>query len=158
MNFIAGRLKCDGGRQRLCRGDWSISLDGVHVGELDGQAQDVVLGIRPQHVAIGESGEADHGELGVKGVVRLVEMLGDATVATVEVHTRASDAGRQGLGDEIDPAEVLQLTVKADARSRVCVGDRVRVKFDAQRACLFDPRTGVNLARGDEILTESGLN
>jgi multiple sugar transport system ATP-binding protein len=77
--------------------------------------QQVELGIRPEHLALG-----DEGELTVSGVVDVVEKLGDSTYLYLNLAN----------GDRV--------TVRAPGHSRVKMGDTVTASAPAGAAHLFN--------------------
>ncbi|GAB3454135.1 ABC transporter ATP-binding protein [Massilia terrae] len=106
MNFIRGEL--DGGGRF---GAGTLALDLPAAATLG--ARPVVLGIRPEHIAI-EPGAP------LAGKVTLVEPMGNHQVVSIE-------AGGQ------------QLSAIDYAQRGFAIGEELRFGFDADRASLFDP-------------------
>jgi multiple sugar transport system ATP-binding protein len=108
MNFIRGRLEVDGGLAFMAR-NRRLPLDGYEFTGRPTPGQEVVLGVRPEHL---EPGEAD-GWQGFK--IDIVEPMGADTVIwcsdgddTLQVRTsgnrKAAPGERLALG--LDPAQV----------------------------------------------------
>jgi multiple sugar transport system ATP-binding protein len=117
MNFIDGSLRA--GAFRAKGFDLAATFE---AGLPDG---DVVLGVRPEDVALG--GEAD--ALSVECGVYEIEPLGAYAIVDVLV------------GEMI-------LRSQARGQPRLANGDRTRFRVDAKHCHLFDPRDGRNLQRG----------
>ena len=82
----------------------------------DTRAAPVEIGIRPEHIAIAEAGDA---RAQLSGVVQLVERLGNLTIAYV-----ATPAG--------------QLVVEGSGEMAIRADDAVGLVFDASRTHMFD--------------------
>lgn len=82
-------------------------------------------------------------------VVRLVEMLGDATVATLEIATANwnSGQGHSEQGNSVEKDQVFDVQSKVGSRSRLQPGDVVGVRMDAEQVHVFDSVTGQNWVR-----------
>jgi ABC-type sugar transport system ATPase subunit len=72
-------------------------------------------------------------------VVNLVEMLGDATIVTVELDRLEDAAGHQG--DE------MYVVSKMEPRNDLQAGQRVSLQVEAGKLHVFDPATGKNWVR-----------
>jgi multiple sugar transport system ATP-binding protein len=114
MNFIRGRIDAD---RRLAAGALAIDLRACFGAA--GPGSEVVLGVRPEHIAIGEG--AAH-----EGRVTLVEPMGHHQVVWI-------DAGGHTLSALVHDGPVL------------ASGDAIRFDIDAARAGLFDPESGQRL-------------
>jgi len=109
MNFVPGEL--DGqGRFR------AAACAGLELGVAVPGARKAVLGVRPEHVAIGAG-------LPYTGKVTLVEPMGSHQVVWI------------GCGG-------LLMSCIAQDTQRYAGGDAVSFGIDASRACLFDPDSG----------------
>jgi ABC-type sugar transport system ATPase subunit len=97
--------------------------------------------VRPEHVRI-EKSRAGHSQ--IDAVVRLVEMLGDSTIATLEVGRTTWDSGAGHIGHNSDVFYVLS---KIEPRSDLQPGDRVAMRVEASGVHLFDAETGENWVR-----------
>jgi multiple sugar transport system ATP-binding protein len=141
MNFIEGQLSRNDRTWCFRRGDWSLELAPSRVGPGSSGPRPAVLGVRPEHVGI--AGQPP-GPSATPAVVRMVEMLGDATVASLEI-TTTSGQGRSA--DGVDQDRGFEVQSKLGARSDLQPGDRVTVEIDASQAHVFDPATGENWVR-----------
>jgi multiple sugar transport system ATP-binding protein len=116
MNFIPCALGAVDGRAALTRGPLQIPLAGNMEGEIRRRnLQSVVVGLRPEHVLVGEGG-------GTPGIVEVAEYLGSEVLVYVRV------------GETI-------LISKASASAMPSPDQPVTVGVEWQRACLFDPET-----------------
>ena len=143
MNFLPGELVGLPGEARFRRGPWTVSL--AHrpmASQVEGPA---VLGVRPENVSI----EKQHspGPDAVSAVVRLVEMLGDATVATVEleaVELVAVESGDCAAGDHRLGGRSPTSATGQHKDTALCVTSKMRPTDDfrvGHRVCLrVDPR------------------
>jgi multiple sugar transport system ATP-binding protein len=136
MNFIEGTLDVHDGRRTFFRGSWETELAGPLVGPWSEGTRPAVLGIRPEHVRVEKPAATDPSMF---AVVRLVEMLGDSTVVTVEV---MAAEGSSAVGRLVHPKEVCSVISKIEPRSDLQPGDRVGLQLDTTRVHLFDPNTG----------------
>lgn len=123
MNFLDCSL--------VAAGDDSVTveIEGTRVafpieGSVDDAGGDVILGVRPQHVAVeGEGTQA------FAGTVRLIEPLDDRSLATID--------GPQG-----------ELSALIDRDNDLADGDDVDVYVNPAELHLFDPETTELIARG----------
>ena len=110
MNFFEGSsLHRDGDRLSVDTLDFSIPLNGRVVAPSD-MGDEVVLGIRPEHVRLASSGMTPTAE----AVVDVVEPLGAHTL----VYVRAGTLPLSMLVDghvELVPGQVVPLTISQDA-------------------------------------------
>ena len=142
MNFIEGTLQHEHGQPRFRRGRWTASLDGrVPSGQSApnhaDQQRTAVLGVRPEDVQLGpESSET------LPAVVRLVEMLGDASVATLEISDETADARNSQHADGAN-----YVLSKTGPHTDLQVGQRVGLSVDTNKLHVFDPTTGENWVR-----------
>jgi multiple sugar transport system ATP-binding protein len=123
MNFIAGTVS-HGAAGRVFRAQ-EIDVDLSPYAFAGGVASDIeaVLGIRPEHVALGEPPPGRHG---ATGLVDMIEPMGaDAVLWT-------SLAG-------------VPITIRVDGERRITPGDRIGFHFDMARASLFDAKSGARL-------------
>ncbi len=126
MNFIAGELTDESGGARFRRGELSVSLAARTLAVAGNRA--AVLGARPEDVRI-EPLDGRQGQ--TPAVVRLIEMLGDSAVITLQV----------------EAAEPFEVLCKAEPRAAWQTGERVGLQINADRAHAFDPATGENWVR-----------
>jgi len=117
MNFIGGRLRrVDAGWEVV--GDQSLTVleDNPEFSEGD----DVVLGIRPEHLHVSPAG------LGISARVEVVEPTG----ATTYVHTRISGTS---------------VTAVFSERRRLQTGEQIGLSLELDRLHLFDSKTGMRI-------------
>ena len=114
MNLLEGSV--DGGRF-VAAGAVIATLAGV--GPRDG----VVLGVRPEDLAIAEPGRGSF-----DAEVYASELTGESVLVTVEI------AGRR-------------LAAKADRHTRLAIGETVGIRVNPARTYLFDAASGERLAR-----------
>ena len=126
MNFVDGTLASDNGALRFRHGGWQVAL-GPQKLRREPAAGGVVLGIRPQDVAI----HRGPGAPGKPGVVTLVEPLGEASVVNVDL------AAGQG------PPVAVASRVPAGAEP--AEGETVGVSLSEGELHLFDASTGESL-------------
>jgi multiple sugar transport system ATP-binding protein len=109
-----------GFRGALCAGDRAVRLGGGHqeVPEIreDRADADYVLGVRPEHVRIGDAGP-------LRGEVYGLEYLGTTQIATV-----TTDAGR--------------IRARLPSSTRLEVGEPVALAFRPEKLSLFDRASG----------------
>ncbi|MGD9722827.1 MAG: ABC transporter ATP-binding protein [Pirellulales bacterium] len=146
MNFIAGTLVDQGGRRRFERGTWTVPLNDR---PLDARPFDssgasalgrrpTVLGVRPEDIAVEPWPSQSPGA--VPAVVSLVEMLGDATLATLQLDEHAGQLDQH-------TSEPVSVICKMGPRMDLQAGQRVGLRVDAAKTHLFDPVTGENWVR-----------
>ena len=117
MNMLPARLAADGANVELDDVRFAVGMPAGHAG------RDVMLGIRPEHVALGR-GQPD----AVQFAVGFVEALGADTL----VHGRL---GKSGIG----------LTVRLPGSARVAAGDSLSLVVPPAHLHLFDAATGARL-------------
>ena len=117
MNFIHGELH-GGSEPRFVAGNASVPLGGYafEAGAPAGTMK-AVLGIRPEHVALGEA--AAKMPFSIESDIEIVEPMGSDTIAWAKL------AGQS-------------FTLRADSEAALNVGDKVRVGFDPARGSVFD--------------------
>ena len=93
---------------------------------------DILIGVRPEHLAITELREA--GEITFKGKVILSEVIGSETIVHVDA----------GLGD------LLRILIPEIYRKPV--GAEIEAGFSPEALYLFSPRDERLLARGGDII------
>jgi multiple sugar transport system ATP-binding protein len=159
INLLSGRVAWqdgkfifDGGRFRMiAAGDEPVGI--VKKQLLNpGQTRDVVIGFRPEHVAVSlaGSGEGMHAE----AVVTAVDRLGD--LALVHLDLTGSElygGGLTGSAKEVkvaSPEEPHSIVARVNTETELAVGDVVKLQVDPQRVLWFDPLTGENLLRDNK--------
>ena len=119
MNFFEGVLDVGGSQKFSCdAGDFPI--DGYAFGDAGPKGGEAWLGIRPEHIAVGE--EAAGMPIRLKATARLVEPLGSDTLV------RATQGQHH-------------IWVRIDGQAEVADGDELDIGFDAARANIFDKHT-----------------
>ena len=112
-------------------GDLSLPIPGVADG-------DVVVGLRPEHLRLAEDGQA-----AMEFEVDVVEPLGDGVIVhgSVSGQLATAPSGTKEVLPRL-PGERAEFTAKFDPSVRPAVGNRLRIGVDADRAHVFDARTG----------------
>ncbi len=120
MNVLPGRLERDGGEAAVVAAGLRLPLAPAQVAAVDGMAgRDVLVGIRPEHLALdGQAG----GDGALAGQVELVERLGSESFAYVET----------GAGT---------VTARLPGEVAVRVGEPLRLAVRDGQFHLFDPQT-----------------
>jgi len=149
MNLLAGRVEqADAGAAIVLGDRASVPVDGD--GATDGlvAGRDVIVGVRPEHVAIA-TGDAPGARL--PGRVRLVEPLGAETIVHLDLDAPkvVRDELREVAAD-VDPMALAELEQEQSNRFTMRVfdgpvpatGERVEVAVPVERVHLFDPTDG----------------
>jgi multiple sugar transport system ATP-binding protein len=115
MNFVGAQARPDAGRQIVVTlpAGKELRLTPRGAGLSSGQA--VELGIRPEHVRLGASGDS---AAALSGTVRILERLGNATIVYVDT-----------------PAGMIVVHDGGDVAAKI--GDSVGIIFDPERVHLF---------------------
>ncbi|MDZ7938837.1 MAG: ABC transporter ATP-binding protein [Rhodoferax sp.] len=99
MNFIKGRLTVEGDRPVVRSGEFSIDVSAYPFLAAPQNGQDVILGIRPEHIHVAADGD----NAVLTGVVKLVEPMGAHQILWVDcqgqrlsIHTESSASYKQG--------------------------------------------------------------
>ncbi len=142
MNFIEGRIVLVDGDWKFRRGTWSVSLAG-RLNLLADDERPATLGVRPEDVSVTTTPTPGS----QPGVVEVVEMLGDATVATIELKTDGLNPGpaAETGGSWVHENEPIYVVSKSDTRADLQPGRSVWVRVDESRLHVFDPESGRNL-------------
>ena len=111
MNLVEGAL--EGGRFRAA----GMTIDGVGVGSRD----DVVLGARPEDLAIAEPGRGSF-----DAEVYASELTGESVLVTVEIEGR-------------------RIAAKAGRHTRLAIGETVGIRVDPAHTYFFDAASGDRL-------------
>ena len=124
-NFFAGTLRRNGSDTRVetVFGDVQVALDGEF------GAGDVIIGIRPEHVRLGE---AISGSIGVDAIVEFTEDVGGSEILYLS-------AGETPLVTVLGASSQLLETVKTG---------HVRASIVPQDLLVFDADTKVRIGRG----------
>ena len=138
MNLIEGELtRQPDGKMRFQADAWSITLAKGKYPSSGRQPRRLQLGIRAEDVCLRSARPEMSSAESIAAKVRLVEPLGDAVVAHLELGAK-TEKGR----------DVPWVLAKLDARCPIAVGDNVEVVLDIARMHLFDPQSGDNLSLG----------
>jgi multiple sugar transport system ATP-binding protein len=152
MNFLPGRLEGEAVSTPL--GD--IPIPGLLRSRLqsrtgDGNARDVIVGIRPEHFE--DSHLAGEGLKGMhfKAKVDVVESMGSELYAYFDVATQAESADLQELAREAQiedlPKHGSATTVVArlDPASKATPGQEIELVLESSEIKLFNPDGGASL-------------
>jgi multiple sugar transport system ATP-binding protein len=140
MNFIAGEITHSAGRPEFCRDAWRVPLDQRLQDDGQSVPRAATLGVRPEDVTVHRAAPNDRAA--ADAVVTVVEMLGDATLATLEL---AADGPRENEGEY--PGSVPRVVCKLEPRWELTAGDRVSISVDSGRVHVFDPGSGASWTR-----------
>lgn len=116
MNFIQGQLQQHGGKWAFTSQDATIDLEGYAFTQQPEQDQPVEIGIRPEHIVIGDGAAQQSQQLTV--TTEIVEPMGADTVLWTK------------LGDS-------SLTIRTDSESTANSGETLPVGFSTNRVSLF---------------------
>jgi multiple sugar transport system ATP-binding protein len=119
MNFLEGRMELAQGIAAFSRGTMRVPLAGEQLSAAQND-QTVVLGVRPEHLAIGD---AVAGKESLVGLVQSVEDFGDHQRVFVE------------LAEHRDATRWL---VRASAQIRISPGDTIGLTVDVRNAHVFE--------------------
>ncbi|NCT91155.1 sn-glycerol-3-phosphate ABC transporter ATP-binding protein UgpC [Cellulomonas sp. APG4] len=149
MNFLPGQVEGDSLRLPFV----DVPLDAT-LRERIGERSLVIVGIRPDHfgdVALLRDGQ----DAGVRfsADVDVTEWLGSELYAYVPFDTHPDVAAKlEELDRDLDGEGMrTQLVVALSSESRVRDGDTADLWFDPARMLVFDPETGENLTRDDDL-------
>jgi multiple sugar transport system ATP-binding protein len=120
MNFIKGRLESNDGGLAFVSGRRSLPLLGYQFSGEPSSGQDVILGVRPEHIEAGEAGDWTDFKIDI------VEPMGADTVIWCS-----------------DGQETLQ--VRTNGNTRAAPGERVALGLDPRQMSLFKAEGGERL-------------
>jgi multiple sugar transport system ATP-binding protein len=160
MNLIQGTLSGDAANPRLEIGGQTLALPAEVLTERPALASrlgsDVVVGIRPEDMEDSELVEAPEGS-GLTSTADLVEAMGSdvlvhfaieaSQVVTEDTRELARDAGTDVLGHLENPR--TDLVARFSPRTRVKVGDPVKIRVDTGRLHFFDIESGAAIWGSD---------
>jgi multiple sugar transport system ATP-binding protein len=124
MNFIPGELVDNGGILAMRTGDMLIPLPHYESASGRNHGRSVILGVRPEHVAIAEAAATQEYQWNVD--IQLRESLGS------EVLLWSSLAG-------------AKISIRANPESNVREGQTVAAGFSSSRVSIFDAQSGERL-------------
>ncbi len=120
MNFIKGVLDVSGGRRTVRAGEFVLDVSAYPFLADATSSQDVILGIRPEHIQIAHGGGASS----ITGKIKLIEPMGahqilwvDCQGQTLSIHTESATTYQTGAA--------LELSVDA-TRASIFQGDGER--------------------------------
>ena len=119
MNFIEGRLEVAAGKVAFVAAALRLDLHAYAFATPPADGQPVVLGVRPEHVALGA-------DAAIAARVRLVEPMGPNQILWLEVNGTT-------------------LAVNAPSAPPIAADAAVRVDLDLARASLFDAESDLRL-------------
>ena len=124
MNFFDAKLVREGEKFFVELGGYRVELDAEKEARLlakDVQSQEVILGVRPEHTTIGETG--------IAAKVDVSEMMGSS------VHLHVTAEGK----------DVIIIVPTNGAAAHFPMGSEVNMIFGGNVAHVFDKATGKNL-------------
>ncbi|MBI9115217.1 ABC transporter ATP-binding protein [Sanguibacter suaedae] len=150
MNFMPGEV--DGDRITLPFGSFPMP-EGIAAAV--GDRRLVIVGLRPEFfedASLMEESKRARGET-FGTTIDVTEWLGSELYAYVPFETHPDVAAKlEELDRDLDGEGMRsQFVVAVDSASRVRDGDDTTLWFDPARMLVFDPETGVNLTRDDEV-------
>jgi multiple sugar transport system ATP-binding protein len=149
MNFLPGRL--EGDTIKLPFGDAPIPAPIKSKMQGNGNARDVIVGIRPEHFEDAAVAGDAHNLLKFKTKVAVVESMGselyayfdvDAQAQSDQLSELAADAGMEDLPSHGDSQQVV---ARLDAASRATPGEEAELVLEYDELKLFDPQGGRSL-------------
>ena len=124
MNFLTGTVKGDASPS-FAVGDLSIPLGKYRAAAaLNANAAEGILGVRPEHIVIGE--DARKMPFSLESEIEIVEPMGSDTVAWTKI------AGQS-------------VTFRCSSDVELVPGQKVTIGFDPSRSSLFDAASGLRL-------------
>ncbi|MFV1967944.1 MAG: ABC transporter ATP-binding protein [Pirellulaceae bacterium] len=136
MNFVRGRIQGQGAEVCFVSAGDGLRVTQPLPQETGKDVGRVELGVRPEDIGVAARGEQS---AQTRGVVSVVESLGDHTLIAVEINCPNTAEGN----------DQQRLICKTDPRTEVRAGDHVELTIDVQRTHLFDGRSGKNLTLQD---------
>lgn len=104
--------------------------------------KEVVLGIRPEHLAVANSSSKEF----IEGDVELIEALGSELLVHFTIDARR--VYPEGIQDELESGTLTisgEGVARVDPRTDVFVGKRIRFSPDPMRMQFFDATTGASI-------------
>ena len=132
MNFFDAELALEGGRYVVRLGEASVALPEEKqqaLKEKGVQPQNIILGIRPEHIELAGAAGKDV----IRAKVDVSEMMGS------EVYVHVTTLGKSCI------MRIATTDLQAEHRFGFHFGDEVMFTFDGALAHLFDPETSLNL-------------
>jgi multiple sugar transport system ATP-binding protein len=138
VNLMAGTVRAHGGLVEATGLDLALGFDGVE----SGPGAEVLIGIRPEHIAV-VGPEATDGGRHLGATIYEVEPLGAFTVVDLAVGG-GPEKGSQAAGGSI-------LRAQLTGQPQFALGAPVGLKFNLERCHLFDRTTGLRIATGAAV-------
>jgi ABC-type sugar transport system ATPase subunit len=131
VNLLAGRVSAKGSELHVRGAGWSVALDGALAARLARalNAEDVILGIRPEHVVVERGGPH---EGGIDGRFFYHETRGDVDVLLVDL-------------EAADAAQPMRVSIETPGPTAARAGEIASLRFPAERLMFFDARSGRNV-------------
>lgn len=127
INVVPAQLTREGDRLFAQAGQFRYPVEAAHATQLNGRSSaEVVLGIRPQHIAVHDDGSASNGSVSVAAQVAIFEPLGSTGVLVAETGG-------------------IRLTALTSPEALFGHGQSVTLGLDTGSFFYFDPRNGANL-------------
>ncbi len=120
MNFLNGRLS----GEEFANDGARLPLKGYGFEKAPSDSQEIVLGIRPEHVAMGE--DARQMPFTFEAEVEVVEPMGAETLAWTKIGSES-------------------FTFRASSEVPLRAGEKAFIGFDPARGSVFDARSGVRI-------------
>ena len=133
MNFFDGELEKKDGKYQLKVGEATVVLDGEMSAKLAGKGQqsaDVILGVRPEHIAV----QKDPSASAIEASIEVSELMGS------ELYLHATVEGGQEVVIRTPTVEL-----PAEYRGGVPYGTKLRFTFSPSLIHLFDPESEKSL-------------
>ncbi|HTU74564.1 MAG TPA: sn-glycerol-3-phosphate ABC transporter ATP-binding protein UgpC [Trebonia sp.] len=154
MNVYEAAVDASGG---LVLGSQRLPLGPLEAGLLPYAGRPVIVGVRPEDLALGPAGPQLPGPVAAATAgtltadIRVVESLGSELHAIFSID--AAVAGTRELAAAGGETDAVQLglayngVARLDGRATVRPGERVAFRVDTGRLHFFDPATGASIAR-----------
>ena len=127
MNFLRANLRLSGTKGEANAGAISLPLKGMVLQEAKrAAAEEVVVGIRPEHLTLLPKGDSAADRILVEGVIEVVEPLGAETI--LELNCAGRSLVARLMGDDVPQA-----------------GEKVRLYAEQRQFLVFDARSGQRL-------------
>ncbi len=120
MNFMSGDLRAEGDGAVLAVAGASIPIGGATAANVAGTARSVIVGVRPEHIVLGQP------ESNLMARVELIELVGPVSYVDLVLGERLLRASVPGVPS-------------------VAVGDTVPISVVGPEAHFFNPETGARL-------------
>jgi multiple sugar transport system ATP-binding protein len=148
MNLYEGEIVESADGLVLVLGSQTLTLPaGRHAALAAAKGRKLVVGIRPEHLTVGEGqGAGEHTTLAAH--VELVELLGNESLVHFATDaSRVRSTGGAWTADatahgEIVGASAAEGVARVDPRVPVAPGDRIALAVDMDRVHFFDAETG----------------